>query len=224
MPPLVFALRTSNTTIAKYGTVACIALLSGCAQLPATSDTAHGHPPTHHLALAALTDWHFAARFAVRYEEQGFSARMRWSQIAGAYTLQFDAPLGQGVAELSGDDTQAILRLPDRTLTASRPEELMERALGWTMPLAPLRYWVRGIASPDSAATYRVDESGRARTIDQAGWQVEFQHYRDVGDYLLPDRLILRHPASETTVRLVIDEWVLAPALPTPATPPRADG
>src|SRR3972149_5389831 len=67
--------------------------------------------------------------------------------------MRIMAPLSQGTFELRGDDRSVALRTPENeTLTATDPQALMQQNLGWSLPVAGLKYWVRGIPAPGSPA------------------------------------------------------------------------
>ncbi len=162
--------------------------------------------------LQALDTWSFNGRAAVSGEGiDSRSVRAHWSMDGDRYELAFLSVLGQRLAELSGGDAGASLRLPgEEPRFAATPEALLAATLGWAAPVRSLRYWVLGLPMPDASAPVQLDPLGRLARLEQEGWQVVFDRYAAVGGLDLPRRLTLTHP--QLRIRLLIDEWDLAHA------------
>jgi len=50
-----------------------------------------------------------------------------------------------------------------------------------------------------------LDDSGRAQTIKQAGWVIDYTEYQTVGALVLPRKLELTN--GSRGFRIVIDQW-----------------
>jgi outer membrane lipoprotein LolB len=75
------------------------------------------------------------------------------------------------------------------------------------LPLESLRYWVRGVPDPASAADERLDASAaRLAGLAQGGWTVDYAAYvEDPAAGALPRRLSAVREG--TRLRLVIEAW-----------------
>jgi outer membrane lipoprotein LolB len=181
----------------RLGPTLCAALLAACTTPPLQS-TAETAPA-----------FELAGRIAVRYPDRAFSSALRWKQDAGSDEIWLTAPLGQTIAYLLADASGATLTTPDQKQYRARSiESLTRSALGWSFPVAGMRYWVRGQPAPGMAlsAVERSDDSRFAR-FRQDDWKITF-NYASSG--ATPSRLDI--VGSDAEIRFVIDSW-------TPAQP-----
>jgi outer membrane lipoprotein LolB len=159
--------------------------------------------------LEALVDWTFSGRAALSGSEvPSRTVRIRWEQANSGFDIAFQSLLGQRVAELAGDPSGVVLRLPgEAPVTADSSRELLTAAIGWSAPVESLRYWVLGLPDPAARDDHELDPWGRLLRLQQDGWLVEYGQYVVVGAIELPRRVTLTHP--EVRIRLVIDQWDL---------------
>ena len=161
-------------------------------------------------ALAALQSWNLNGRIAVLTAQEGWHAGVRWNEQDGQYHIHLDAPLGQGAAEIIGNDAGVVLRTRDGEFSAASAEDLLEQRLGWGLPVSGLRYWVRGL--PDTRAPVErrtLDIAGRLTHLRQAGWDIEFKRYAPAYSLELPDKIFFTSLGTATTleIRFVIERW-----------------
>jgi outer membrane lipoprotein LolB len=146
-------------------------------------------------------------RVFVGYEGPSFSSNLRWSHAGGRDQIWLMTPLGQTVAYIEDGPEGATLTSADQQqYHAGSVESLTRRALGWELPLAHLRYWVRGEQVPG------VPAQGVQRTTDgellelvQSGWRIAFTPPAAAAPSRLPQRLQLSKGTQQ--IRLVVDEW-----------------
>jgi len=186
-------------------------LLAACASLPAPSPVAPTLPldwPQRRAQLQQRADFTLKGRIAVAAGEEGFSAGLRWQQRDSEGLIELDGPFGVGGLRLQ-------VRGEALQLTTSRGERLdgdaargeLERRLGFALPLESLRYWVRGVPDPSSAADERLDDAAlRLAGLAQGGWIVDYAAYvEDPATGALPRRLSAVR--AGTRLRLVIEAW-----------------
>ena len=188
-------------------------MLAACAQLPflPTGTTPQAKAwKLREAALQGLRQWTLHGRVAVQNGKEGFSAGLRWVQQGPAYQLRLMAPLGQGTYELQGDAHGVTLHTADnRVLHAADAQGLMQDNLGWSAPVAGLRYWVLGIPEPGVPVDYlRVDEQGRLSDLEQSGWRISVLDYRQAGKLVLPSKLYMHNDTLE--LRMVVQSWDIA--------------
>lgn len=162
------------------GSVAAGALaLTGCATQPQKAAMATSR---------ASEATEYQGRFAVHYADQNGQIRdaygnFDWVEQADAVTLSLRNPFGSTLAIVSATPTNATLEVPNHApATASNVEELMQRSLGFPMPVAGLRYWLKGEPAPQSHAKTSTDAKGRISQIVQDGWQIDYLGFADAGD------------------------------------------
>ncbi len=157
--------------------------------------------------LAALDSFSLAGRVAVKTGSEGFSASFDWTQDGPRFRLAVNAALARTAIALAGEPGQVTLRgLEGGPRTAADAEGLMRDALGWSVPMAGLRWWVRGIPDPGvpvDALEFGTD--GRPSRLDQAGWRIAFDRPVAAGGLRLPGRITLER--EQARVRLVIRRW-----------------
>jgi outer membrane lipoprotein LolB len=158
--------------------------------------------------LLALTDWSIQGRIAVNRDGEAWNAGLSWQQRGERFHLQINSPLGQGLASIDGDGRRVRIQLADRS-TDEGPdaETLMQRHLGWQVPMGGLRYWVRGLPEPAPASREELDPSGRLSRLRQSGWAIEYRDYSAAGDLDLPRKLFMQ--TGQLEVRLLISRWDL---------------
>jgi len=157
----------------------------------------------------ALSGWRLQGRIAITYQTEVWNLSIDWLQQGKDAVIQLSGPLGRGVARLQGNDFGVTLEHADgRTRFARDAETLLLEETGVRLPLAGLRYWVRGEVEPGSAAQVRKDQDGRMLELEQRGWRVLYLRY--MSGQTLPRKLTLTN--SEVKVKLVVDRWQAIPA------------
>ncbi len=191
-------------------TVVTMALLAGCAELvPPRSDPVTTKPtgPAHAEQVSAFDTWRLTGRIAVQRADKGITADVEWRQAGDDFDLRIMAPLNQGTFRLSGGARKVELLTPEgETFTAARPEALMQDHLGWSIPLAGTRYWIRGMPDPGTASSQELtDAEGRWTDFEQDRWRVSILDYVKLGELDLPRRLYLAR--DDLKVRIAIKKW-----------------
>lgn len=180
-------------------------LTAGCAttrdtiELPELADW-----DTRQAVLAGAEQWYLKGRIGVRTADDGFNARLRWTQDRARFDAQVGGPLGIGNVQLDGDDRSVTLTDKDgieTRLTDAEPELYLR--YGWTIPVGSLPFWLLGIPDPERPAQTEVDAAGRLTRLEQGGWDVTFSRYGG-GGLGLPGRITAS--SSTTRVRIVIDD------------------
>ena len=180
---------------------ACAALLLAACAGPSPSGTAPVLP-------FAAAEEPFAAegRLSARYGSKGATVHFAWSHYPPRDDLTVTSPLGQTIAELSGDASAG--RVEVRTAEGRRDEApdwttLTERTLGFRLPVEGLAAWIRAAPHADAAYSIETDREGRVSLLRQAGWEIVY----DYPDPLArrPGRLRISYPDLE--IRMVIDRW-----------------
>lgn len=147
-------------------------------------------------------------RIAVRTQDRAFTSAVRWKQRAGGDELWLTAPTGQAYAYLEAGPKGASITAEGRRYQAASVESLTRSALGWSLPVAALRYWVRGAAAPGlGEAAVQRDGQDRLTHVEQGPWRVDF-HYdeRAAGRPLRVDVA-----DGEAELKLVVDSLETLP-------------
>lgn len=179
--------------------LAPIALLTGCAigpQAPAVR------------SLDDIQRFALAGRVAVKVENKGYSARMRWQHQPNDDAIWLYSPVGSVLAALTVNGNGATLVTADREVyNSNNVQALTREILGWDLPLDGLQHWVLGRVDPSAPVIdAQRDERSRLKSLSQRDWIIDYRSYVDDG--LLPAALTLRF--GELRLRLVIDRWQLS--------------
>lgn len=186
-------------------------LLSGCAIIRKPAETEPGVVNAsawaeHKEALDDFKVWSLQGRVATG-QLLGWTGNLSWRQQDEAFDVRLSGPLGAGGFRAMGslDDTVIIQTKDDRFVTEN-PDALVEQTLGWTFPLAPLRFWARGLPAPGDYKRISVDAQGRMIALEQDGWALSIPDYVEPdGSPAVPRRIVLDN--GDTRIRLVVDRW-----------------
>lgn len=183
--------RENTTRVARRFALRIVVLaLAGCAGL------AEQAPGTR-------IEFELAGRLAVRYQGEAASGNLAWRHTTDADEMLMTTPIGSSVARIVRNGAQIILTTSDgQEYRATDAESLTAKVLGFRVPLAGLVDWVRGRAVAGQPARTTRDAQGRLAVLEQGGWRIEYQAFREDG---LPVRLKLDYPGIE--LRLAIHQW-----------------
>ncbi|GMG86550.1 lipoprotein insertase outer membrane protein LolB [Biformimicrobium ophioploci] len=185
------------------------ALLSACASqrsvFPGAGAGADASSPEQ------LHSWHISGKLGVRAPENSGSASLNWEQARDSYRIRLTGPLGMGGTVIDGDASGVTLKQSGQpTRRARHPQTLLYEALGWSMPVEELKYWVRGLPAPGSAPSNMTrNDSQQISAMQQAGWQLNFSNYQPRGSLWLPGKIRAERTVANQLVRvtLVIKDW-----------------
>ena len=140
---------------------------------------------------------------------RALSTSFDWQQAGERFRIEFWGAFGQGRALLFGDDAAASLRDARGTVTSSVDiDTLMEQTLGWAVPVAALRHWVRGRVDPSlAAAAEQRDGEGNLAGFEQSGWTIRLSRWRQTAIGAAPGRVVAERAGRVVTV--ICKEWRL---------------
>lgn len=191
--------------------VLLLSLLTACAhRVPQTIDDWS----QHQTQVQKISHWSLIGKLGVRVPGDNGSATLRWHNLAKNYTLDLSGPFGQGRILISGKPGRVKLEQPgEAPLMADSAEALIYETTGWTLPVAQLSYWVRGIPAPQqSIAWLEKTPEGLLNTLEQAGWRIHYSNYSNVSvtqnnSVQLPGRVVAEY--GDIRLTLIIRQWQL---------------
>ena len=196
-------------------------LISGCTQInknPPSSVIPTKPPVSQQSAwqqrqafLARNAAWQLNSKVSLRFDDENLIFGLNWSQLpANNYVIQISNPVtGALVSKLSRSNGVISLLADDgRTYRDNDEERLLKNQSGLTIPLKGMKYWVRGLSSPQYKVDRLVlDNTGRPRILEQAGWKISYSSYVNNGTNALPRRINLNRGAEKIYIRLVAKTW-----------------
>jgi outer membrane lipoprotein LolB len=193
-----------------YLSILLLVLLTGCAtRPPVTLDDRAGQE----IQLQQLTHWKLTGKLGVRVPGDNGSASLRWDNAAKNYSLDLSGPFGQGRMLITGKPGKVSLQQANEApLIADSAEELILHVTGWTLPVAQLAYWVRGIPAPHQAITWReTNAMGQLASLEQAGWRIHYSQYAAVAyrktSLYLPGKITAEY--GDIRLTLIARQWQL---------------
>ena len=186
-------------------------LVSGCVH--------HGSltPPQdvqeHQRQLQAIDDWQLTGKLGIRTADDNGSASLKWAQQLINYQINLSGPLGQKRMIITGAPGKVRLEQTGEPVQeAKTAEALIKKSAGWTLPVAQLAYWVRGVPAPKLRITHlQQNESGLIAQLIQGDWIISYSNYRDQsfnGAILpLPGKITAEY--KDVRLVLVIRDWHL---------------
>lgn len=156
------------------------------------------------LTEAGPLEYHFrcTGRFTVINDEQAFSASYKISEYPARFEIQFWGPLGQGRTRLIGRDRLLTIDLPSgERIEGVNAETLMIRALGWSVPLDALSYWIQGTPADEWPVMNHSPDS-----FNQLGWQVDLGRWSESSGRRVPGKVVAIR--GDSKIVLLIHKWV----------------
>ncbi len=189
------------------GAAALALVLAACAPVRMKGDAATlSAQQAREQALARRDHWTISARLAVSDGRHGGSGSLTWSQRGDDYDFVLRAPVTGRSFELHGGPRGAVLKgLDGGPLHGDDAQLLLARVFGWPVPLARLRYWVKGLRAPGAAGRLRFGADQLPSLLKQDGWRVEYRDWFTDLDPALPRKVFAS--SGDYRVRLVIEHW-----------------
>lgn len=179
----------------RLAAVLLLALTAACATAPS------GVPAD--VVVPLSTNWTLQGRIGIQAGEQNLSGQIRWQHSVAMDDVLLTSPLGQGVARIVRDADGVALEVPNQpTRRAPDAESLTREALGYTLPVAGLGWWMQARPDPDSTFEATRNGAGRLTQLKQHGWVIDYLQYAADGR---PRKLAVTREGLE--IRLVADSW-----------------
>ena len=158
--------------------------------------------------LAGANHWTLVGRLAVSTGNDAGGGNLTWTQNGDRYEFELRAPITGRSFRLSGGPDGAVLEgLDGGPQHGPNAEALMQRALGWDVPLDELRAWVLGVRAGGSAADMSFGDNHLLSMLQQDGWSVSYINWDATQKPPLPT--LIRAQKSPFMVKLVVQSWRL---------------
>lgn len=189
-------------------------LLSGCGflQTPKGSKYFSVQTSAYREAVASkIINWQASGVLSIQESNtKPVLGDFYWQQTNRAYRIVMSSPLSLYHLDIiKSFGSVKLWKNGVRVLTAKTPEGIMRRAMGWSLPISNLQYWMKGMPAPQSCGEYFVihDQYGHLTALKQDGWLLELSAYKNQDGVDLPQMIILSRPGF--VVKIVIQAWYL---------------
>lgn len=193
----------------------CVLLLGGCAEMRAPTGSKNFQtqiPAERQAELSKITFWRANGAFSIQQANQKpVMATYDWHQSNQAYRIEIVSSLDLYRVNIQATENSVTL-WKNGTLAsqAKTPEKLMEKAMGWSLPLRELQDWIKGLPAPkkDGAFTAQYDAFGHIIELQQDGWTLHYSAYKhEEDDADLPQQILLTRPGI--SAKIIVREWIL---------------
>ena len=196
------------------------ALLAACATQPPApiTDESHENWQTNLARLDTFNQWAIRGRVALFTDDDVYNLGLDWQRNADQHQLTLEASLGQGVIQVQKKPGQGTLKTPEgETYTGANARQLLAQVTGLDIPVEGLETWIRGIPHDQSSFLPDIDAAGRASSLAQDGWRINYLEYQPVeaegvSPLMLPKKLYLKQ--QKVALKIVIDQWLAAAEQP----------
>ncbi len=192
-------------------------LLAGCAlsacvsmKLPTTAQSPFKKQSfaQRRQSLKQITQWNIDGAFSFQQKGRAAIAAYKWKQNENRYLLQVHSSLDIYSVKITGSPGHVTLWQSDhKHFTAQSPERLMQKRLGWSLPISNLNYWIRGLPAP-LKYTAKFDAYGHITQLQQDAWHITFSNYITVNNVDLPRTLRISSPNLK--MKIVVKHWQLS--------------
>ncbi len=174
--------------------------LSACVSPP-------GVPPQHITSAQQLLKWEAQGKLGVRTPSTAKAVNFQWQHSPKQLEIKLHGALGLGSARLSrAQNGNFTLQTKDGTEQAESAESLLYATLGWSLPVAALEYWVKGVPTPEATIESQTfDNEGKLTHLQQQGWKLHYPKYGEYGSLSLPKKIIASR--DELRLTIVIHAW-----------------
>jgi len=184
---------------------AALSVLSGCA-------TREPRPEGEWLVerqawFQAHPVWSVSGRLGLSDGDRGGTLSMRWRADGEQHEVLLRTVAGGRQWRLEMTPEHSVLTGSEiGTLAGPDPDVLVERAVGWPIPVRWMSRWLRGLPAP-AGAEARYAEDGTLAGLDWREWSLDFQRWRELegGNALLPAKVEARSPPYR--VRAALSGW-----------------
>ena len=143
---------------------------------------------------SSVNQFYLTGKIGIKTPQQSGSAFYTWEQNQDTFNIQLNGVLGIGKTIIEGRNGSVQLNSSKTGLiTATTPEELLERATGWVAPITHIVDWVQAHPATQQAQVKK-DASQRIVEIDEDHWNVVLS-YDDQAQ--LPNKLFLKQQLTD---------------------------
>jgi outer membrane lipoprotein LolB len=148
-----------------------VLFITGCSTFYRISDKTHNQ---YVRPDAIDNNFDITGRFFIQNTTNIQYGNFAWNKTGTHEILTFNTPLGQTVAKITIESSDAILDTGQKVYTGSNLDALMLNNLGFSIPIEYLHYWIQGVTFPN----INVDNQNEFG-FTQLGWTIEYLEWYD---------------------------------------------
>ncbi len=129
---------------------------------------------TYKRPLVIESAFNISGRFIIKQPNKNNYGNFTWNKTNESEVLDFNSPIGQTVAEITIESGIATLYTKNESYTAESFNEIMQKQLGFILPINYLHYWIQGTPLPNESMDEQLTDG-----FIQLGWKVEYLQWVD---------------------------------------------
>lgn len=141
-------------------------------------------------------NWNARGRIAILHPSENWHASFVWQKNSGNYSLRFTGPLGQTqlfIEHLAKsertDERNTLVMDNEKYVNNKSMEQLLAQYSPIFIPLSSLQYWLFGQANPNIPSSFKTDNAGNLRKLQQQGWEISFKNYQEIVAQFYPSKI-----------------------------------
>jgi outer membrane lipoprotein LolB len=124
--------------------------------------------------VAIESGFNISGRFIIKQPNKNNYGNFTWNKTNESEILDFNSPIGQTVAEIIIESGIATLYTRNESYTAESFNEVMQKQLGFVLPISYLHYWIQGTPLPNESIDAQLTDG-----FVQLGWNIEYLQWID---------------------------------------------
>ena len=160
--------------------------------------------------LSNIKQWSIQGAFSITSPSDHEIANYTWAlKDQKHFTIAISSSLNLYHLNINqSGNVVTLIKDQKQPLIADNTETLMQKTLGYALPIDNLYYWIRGLTAPGpQQATY--NDYGLLTQLKQNGWNITFLNYTHHQDVDLPQ--LIRLQGHDLNIKLVIKQWNTSP-------------
>lgn len=191
--------------------VLIILLMSGCVSVrtpsPGRQDFYAMSTKKRQRNLKRIKSWEAKGAFSIQHSPQKpVIAAYDWQQFGNRNSrIRISSSLDIYSAVIwRRPGTVTLQKNREQIYRAKTATQLMQKNLGWSLPINNLSYWIKGAAAPGRSREH-ADAFGHLLTLWQQGWVINYGAYETVSGIDLPKVIYMSRPGFEA--KIVVNTW-----------------
>lgn len=183
-----------------------LVILAGCSTISQQPPSVTRSWSDRQAILTNLQSWQINGKIGIKTPQDSGSANVKWVQRGKDYTLTLLGPLGATQLTLTGSASGVtLLTAEGKQFHANNPEQLLMQQWHWNLPVSQLRYWIKGLPSPNGNYKAAFDDQHRLTSLSQHGWTIQYASYQANPVLDLPAKITIN--SSDIKTKIIIYEW-----------------
>lgn len=184
-------------------------IICGCATITTTSkvnNLSNLSWSERQQKIQNINSWELTSSISVQSPNESTMAKVNWQQLADNYMITVSSVFNLGGVKLIGNKQNVTLwKSATDKITAPNPETLMQKELGWSLPIANMQYWIKGIPAPKLPKSFNLDATHHLTYLEQDGWQIRYVGYQSTNNIDLPEKVFFTN--RQLQIKVVIKSW-----------------